>query len=132
MPLIASEQNTLVAETNAGNISLALSAGVHLGPGGRPLVPESKGVFEIDLVHCPNCGGELRIISAILEQLGLPAPVPPRASARAPKSQASMTSTRACRFRAMRRRSLAQRISEADGAGPWTGPRSQSSRRESL
>jgi len=27
-----------------------------------------KRVFEIDLEHCPNCGGELKIIAAILEQ----------------------------------------------------------------
>lgn len=26
-----------------------------------------KHVFEIDLEHCPNCGGELKIIAAILE-----------------------------------------------------------------
>ena len=26
-----------------------------------------KRVFEIDLEHCPNCGGELKIIAAILE-----------------------------------------------------------------
>jgi hypothetical protein len=25
-----------------------------------------KRVFEIDIVHCPNCGGELKIIAAIL------------------------------------------------------------------
>ena len=25
-------------------------------------------VFEIDLDHCPNCGDELKIIAAILEQ----------------------------------------------------------------
>jgi len=24
-------------------------------------------VFEIDMEHCPNCGGELKIIAAILE-----------------------------------------------------------------
>jgi len=27
-----------------------------------------KRVFEIDMAHCPNCGGELEIIAAILEQ----------------------------------------------------------------
>ncbi len=27
-----------------------------------------KRVFEIDMEHCPNCGGELKIIAAILEQ----------------------------------------------------------------
>ena len=26
-----------------------------------------KRVFEIDLEHCPNCGGQLKIIAAILE-----------------------------------------------------------------
>lgn len=26
-----------------------------------------KRVFELDLEHCPNCGGELKIIAAILE-----------------------------------------------------------------
>jgi len=48
-------------------------------------------VFEIDMEHCPNCGGELKIIAAILEQpviekilthLGLQAQAPPRAPAR--------------------------------------------------
>ncbi|MGH8700940.1 MAG: transposase [Burkholderiales bacterium] len=50
-----------------------------------------KRVFEIDLEHCPNCGGELKIIAAILEasvidriltHLGLEARAPPRALAR--------------------------------------------------
>ena len=47
-------------------------------------------VFEIDLEHCPNCGGELEIIAPILESavierilthLGLQARAPPRAPA---------------------------------------------------
>ena len=47
--------------------------------------------FEIDLEHCPNCGGELKIIAAILESalieqilthLALQARAPPRALAR--------------------------------------------------
>ena len=50
-----------------------------------------KRVFEIDMEHCPNCGGELRIIAVILEQpviekilthSGLQARAPPRALAR--------------------------------------------------
>ena len=50
-----------------------------------------KRVFDLELEHCPNCGGELRIIAAILEQpviekilmhLGLQARAPPRAPAR--------------------------------------------------
>jgi len=27
-----------------------------------------KRVLELDLAHCPSCGGELKIIAAILEQ----------------------------------------------------------------
>ena len=50
-----------------------------------------KRVFEIDREHCPNCGGELKIIAAILKSavieriltpLGLPVRAPPRARAR--------------------------------------------------
>ena len=46
-----------------------------------------KRIFEIDLEHCPNCGGELKIIAAILEapvierilmHLGVQARVPAR------------------------------------------------------
>ena len=29
-----------------------------------------KRVFEIDLEHCPNCGGQLKIIATILEAPG--------------------------------------------------------------
>jgi hypothetical protein len=52
-----------------------------------------KRVFDIDMQHCPNCGGgELKIIAAILERpviekilthLGLQTP-PPKAAAREP------------------------------------------------
>jgi len=57
-----------------------------------------KRVFEIDMAHCPNCGGELKIIVAILEQpviektlthLGLQARAPPRAPARGSRRQAA-------------------------------------------
>ncbi len=50
-----------------------------------------KRVFDLDLEHCPNCGGELKIIVATLEQpviekiptqLGLQARAPPLAQAR--------------------------------------------------
>ena len=51
-----------------------------------------KRVFDIDLEHCPRCGGPLKIIAAIehrpviakiLAQLGLLARAPPRSLARA-------------------------------------------------
>ena len=57
-----------------------------------------KRVFEFDLEHCPNCGGELKIVAAILEQpviekilthLGLQARAPPRAPARGSQRQAA-------------------------------------------
>ena len=57
-----------------------------------------KRVFDLDLEHCPNCGGELKIIAAILEQpviekilthLGLQARAPPRAPARGQALQAA-------------------------------------------
>jgi hypothetical protein len=50
-----------------------------------------KRVFDIDIEHCPNCGGALKIIAAIedpaviakiLTHLGLPARAPPRSPAR--------------------------------------------------
>ena len=49
-----------------------------------------KRVFDLDLEHCPQCGGEFRIIAAIeapeviariLTHLGLPAKAPPRSPA---------------------------------------------------
>ena len=49
-----------------------------------------KRVFQIDMAHCPNCGGEFKIIAPILEQpviekilthLGMQARAAPRAPA---------------------------------------------------
>ena len=57
-----------------------------------------KRVFDLDLEHCPNCGGEVKIIAAILEQpviekslthLGLQARAPPRSPARGQALQAA-------------------------------------------
>ena len=57
-----------------------------------------KRVFDLDLEHCPNCGGELKIIAAILEapvieriltHLVLQARAPPRAAARGQALQAA-------------------------------------------
>jgi hypothetical protein len=51
-----------------------------------------KRVFDIDIEHCPQCGGTLQIIAAsedptvmakILTHLGLPIRAPPRSPARA-------------------------------------------------
>lgn len=53
-----------------------------------------KRVLDLDLEHCPRCGGDRKIIAAIeepavivkiLTHLGLPARAPPRAPARRPK-----------------------------------------------
>lgn len=55
-------------------------------------------VFQIDLKHGPNCGGELEIIATILEapvvepilrHLGLEARAPPRVPARGDLQQAA-------------------------------------------
>ena len=55
-------------------------------------------VFEIDMEHCPNCGGDLKIIAAIpeapvIEKIlmhpGLQARAPPRAPARGQVLQAA-------------------------------------------
>ena len=57
-----------------------------------------KRVFKIDMEHCPNCGGELKITAAILERpviekilthLGLQARAPPCAPARGQTMQAA-------------------------------------------
>jgi hypothetical protein len=57
-----------------------------------------KRVLDLDLEHCPNCVGEMKIIAAILEQpviekilthLGLQARAPPRAQARGQALQAA-------------------------------------------
>ena len=57
-----------------------------------------KRVFQIDLERCPNCGGQLKIIAAILQapvieriltHLGLQARAPPRAPARGDFEQAA-------------------------------------------
>ena len=63
-----------------------------------------KRVLDIDIEHCPNCGGDLKIIAAIedplvivriLSHLGLPARAPPRASVRLPQLiQAALIETR--------------------------------------
>jgi hypothetical protein len=66
--------------------------------GDDPDVAGIYGVFEIDMEYCPNCGGDLKIIAAILERpvtekilthLGLQARAPPRASARGQVLQAA-------------------------------------------
>jgi len=70
----------------------------HHAPAAHPEAPARmswacllKRVFEIDVEHCPRCGGRLKIIAAIVDpqvivkilaHLGLPARAPPRTPAR--------------------------------------------------
>jgi Putative transposase len=63
----------------------------HQGAQRMPWARLLKRVFEIDLARCPDCGGELRILAAILEtpvierilsHLGLQPRAPPRAPPR--------------------------------------------------
>ncbi len=73
-----------VLAPNAKLRAQVVPAGPHEATGGsEPTAPEPvcahtrpvrmswarllRRVFEIDLGHCPNCGGELKIIAAILE-----------------------------------------------------------------
>ena len=60
--------------------------------------PQHQRVFDIDIPHCPNCGGVLKLIAAIeepavilstLAHLGLPAPCPPRALALFPAASSA-------------------------------------------
>ena len=64
---------------------------VHDAPARMSWARLLKRVFAIDVEHCPHCGGDLKIISAIeapaviakiLTHLGLPARAPPRSPAR--------------------------------------------------
>ena len=63
----------------------------HHSPARMSWVRLLKRVFDIDMEHCPNCGGRLKIIAVIeeppvivriLAHLGLPTRAPPRAAAR--------------------------------------------------
>jgi len=90
----------LVPEEEAGASQLAVTEASC--PHGRPAriswARLLKRVFEIDLEHRPNCGGELKIIAAILQapvierilaHLGLQARAPPRAPARGQMQRAA-------------------------------------------
>ena len=88
-----SEQHTQAAPPAEGEATCA-----HRRPARLSWAKLLKRVFEIDIEHCPNCGGQLKIIAAILElpviekiltHLGLHARAPPRAPARASQLQAA-------------------------------------------
>jgi hypothetical protein len=95
------------AKTGTGSPNAGLRAAIVPGPPQKPGddadhhehgAPARMGwarllrrVFDIDLEHCPQCGGDLKIIAAIeeptvivriLTHLGLPARAPPRSPAR--------------------------------------------------
>lgn len=85
-------------EADASGLAKGESAYAHARPARISWARLLKRVFAIDLEHCPNCRGELKIISAILEapvieriltHLGLQARAPPRAPARGGLQQAA-------------------------------------------
>ena len=79
------------ATTGTSDLAATESGCTHSRPARISWARLLKRVFEIDLEHCPNCDGELKIIAAILASavierilthLGLQARAPPRAPAR--------------------------------------------------
>jgi len=76
---------------SAQNVGVPTCEQAHGAPARMGWARLLKRVFDIDLEHCPQCGGEFRIIAAIeepaviakiLAHLGLPARAPPRSPAR--------------------------------------------------
>jgi hypothetical protein len=47
------------------NASRDVAVGVHAKACG---IGSKKRVFNLDLTHCPHCGGQLRIVAAILQR----------------------------------------------------------------
>ena len=77
--------------TDASELTATESSCTHSRPARISWARLLKRVFQIDLEHCSNCGGELKIIAAILESavierilthLGLQSRAPPRTPAR--------------------------------------------------
>ena len=75
----------------AQNTSVPADEHAHDAPACMGWARLLKRVFDLDLEHCPQCGGEFKIIAAIeepavivriLTHLGLPARAPPRSPAR--------------------------------------------------
>ncbi len=74
----------------AHNVSVPADEDAHGAPARMGWARLLKRVFDLDLEHCPQCGGDFRIIAAIeepavivkiLTHLGLPARAPPRSPA---------------------------------------------------
>ena len=91
---VASEPQSYRNMPSAGpaqNTSVPSDEHAHDAPARMGWARLLKRVFDLDLEHCPQCGGEFRIIAAIeepavivriLTHLGLPARAPPRSPAR--------------------------------------------------
>ena len=82
------------AVTGESELAATESGCTHARPARISWARLLERVFEIDLEHCPNCGGQLKIIAAIVESalierilthLGLQARAPPRTPAREPQ-----------------------------------------------
>ena len=84
-------QNILMRFQRAENTSEPADEHAHGAPARLGWARLLKRVFDIDVEHCPQCGGDFKIIAAIeepavivriLTHLGLPARAPPRSPAR--------------------------------------------------
>jgi len=84
--------------TGESELTATESGCTHGRPARISLARLQKRVFQIDIEHCPNCGGQPKIIAAILESavierilthLGLQARAPPRVPERGDFEQAA-------------------------------------------
>ena len=98
LPMPDWHSNCVRGATGKSELTATESVCTHSRPARISWARLLKRVFQIDIEHCPNCGGQLKIIAAILESaviermlthLGLQARAPTRVPARGDFEQAA-------------------------------------------